>query len=106
MTFKLHGKPPMNGLNLWFMLFSMSLSFEFVLTMVYLLHILNPISSIWNIGFAFLFILPGLDTYCTCLGFTWHFDWFTHNAKILFKHECYNDHAKLPVDSDCTLVGA
>lgn len=44
MMFKLHGIPPTMRFNALFMLFSMSLAFELILTMVFILHIMNPLS--------------------------------------------------------------
>lgn len=58
--FKLHGKPPTDHLNSWFLLFSLALSSDILVTFVFLLHVMNPISRILNVGFAFIFILPGL----------------------------------------------
>lgn len=58
--FKLHGKPPTDYLNSWFLVFSMALSLDILITFIFLLHVMDPISRIWNIGFAFIFILPGL----------------------------------------------
>lgn len=60
MLFKLHGSPPTERLNALFMLYAMVVSFELVLSMIFILHIMNPFSNVWNIGFAYLFILPGL----------------------------------------------
>lgn len=60
MLFKLHGSPPTQRLNALFLLYAMVVSFELVLSMVFILHIMNPFSNVWNIGFAYLFILPGL----------------------------------------------
>ena len=58
MLFKMHGKPPSDTLSLWFLLFSMSLSLEILLTFVFLLHVINPFSNVWSVGFAFVFVLP------------------------------------------------
>lgn len=58
MMFKMHGKPPSDSLSLWFLLFSMSLALDLLATFVFFLHIINPFSNIWNIGFAFMFVLP------------------------------------------------
>jgi len=60
LMFKLHGKPPTDHLNSWFLLFSLALSSDILVTFVFLLHVMNPISRILNVGFAFIFILPGL----------------------------------------------
>ena len=60
MLFKLHGIPPTIRLTSLFLLFSMTLAIELILSMIFILHIMNPISQVWNLGFTFLFILPGL----------------------------------------------
>lgn len=38
----------------------MALTADFILTLVFILHITHPISSIYTYGLPFLFILPGL----------------------------------------------
>lgn len=60
MLFKFHGAPPTHRLNALFMLYSLILSFELVLSAIFVIHIMNPIRYVWSIGFPFLFILPGL----------------------------------------------
>lgn len=60
MLFKFHGSPPTMRLNALFVLYSMVLSFEFILSMMFLVHIMNPMSQIWTIGFPYIFILPAL----------------------------------------------
>jgi len=65
---KFHGSPPTARLNVLFLLYSMVLSFELVLSIIFLTHLMNPMSSIWNIGFAYLFILPGITILAPILG--------------------------------------
>lgn len=60
MMFKLHGKPPANNHNMWFILFSMSIALELVLDLVFILHIISPVSNVWSFGLPYLFILPGI----------------------------------------------
>lgn len=60
MMFKQHGMPPVTGVNLWLMGFSMTLSLELLITAVFLLHLTGPASNVWTFGFPFLFVLPGL----------------------------------------------
>jgi len=60
MFFKTHGQAPESSMNLWFMSFSATLALEFLLTIVFILHIANPMANIWRFGLPFLFILPGL----------------------------------------------
>jgi hypothetical protein len=60
MFFKTHGPPPRTDLNGWFMLFSFALSLEFLLTVVFILHICNPLTNALHFGLPFLFIMPGL----------------------------------------------
>lgn len=68
MLFKFHGSPPTARFNALFILYSMVQSFELVLSMIFLLHIMNPISDVWNVGFAYLFILPGLTILAPLFG--------------------------------------
>jgi len=44
LMFKLHGIPPTIRLNTLFLLFSIMLAFELILTMIFMLHIFNPVS--------------------------------------------------------------
>ena len=44
LLFKLHGIPPTIRLNTLFLLFSITLALELVLTMIFMLHIFNPVS--------------------------------------------------------------
>jgi len=60
MLLKYHGSPPVQKLNLLFILYSMVLSFELVLSMIFILHIMNPMSNVWTFGFPYLFVLPFL----------------------------------------------
>lgn len=60
LLFKFHGKPPGQSLNFWFLLFSGSLTTEFLLSAVFLLHASAPISNFWAFGIPFLLILPAL----------------------------------------------
>lgn len=60
MLFKLHGMPPSDSINVWFLGFSMTLAFELIITSVFLLRILYPTLKVMSYGFPFLFILPGL----------------------------------------------
>lgn len=91
MLFKLHGAPPTARLNALFMLFSMALAFELVLTLIFLIHIFNPITSVWTIGFAYLFILPGLTLiaplwglWSTVMGSPWMMKiWSTMNTTMI-----------------------
>jgi len=68
MMFKFHGSPPTARLNALFMLYSLVLSFELVLSAIFVIHIMNPMSYIWSIGFPYLFILPGLTLIAPFLG--------------------------------------
>lgn len=68
MLLKYHGKAPEGWLNFWFLMFSMSLAIEFMLTTLFLLHIANPISNIQGFGFPFLCILPGLPVFAPFWG--------------------------------------
>lgn len=60
LLFKMHGMPPVHGLNLWFLGFAMAIAFELLVTAVFLLHILHPLSNIIEFGLPFLLVLPGL----------------------------------------------
>jgi len=60
LMFKAHGRAPMSNLNFWFLMFSVTMSLEILLTVVFLLHIVNPLSNVFGFGFPFLFIMPGL----------------------------------------------
>jgi len=61
MLFKANGKPPgSNGLNMWFLLFSLVFSAEVLLTLVLLLHFFNPIQNLYFVGIPFLLVLPAL----------------------------------------------
>ena len=60
MLFKLHGIPPTIIINVLFLFYSVTLSIELVLSVIFILHIVNPVKHIWTIGFPYLFILPGL----------------------------------------------
>jgi hypothetical protein len=61
MFFKANGKPPgSNGLNMWFLLFSLVFSAEVLLTLVLLLHFVNPIQNLYFVGIPFLLVLPAL----------------------------------------------
>lgn len=68
MLLKFHGSPPTARLNALFMLYSLVMSFELILSAIFLLHIMNPFAHVWNIGFAFLFILPGLTIVAPLFG--------------------------------------
>ncbi len=43
MTFKANGLAPTSNLNFWFLMYSIFFSLELLMTMVFILHILNPI---------------------------------------------------------------
>lgn len=61
MLLKKHGMPPKDSLNLWFLAFAMSLSFELILTTVCLIRMVYPTMHIvFSYGFPFIFVLPGL----------------------------------------------
>lgn len=68
MLLKFHGSPPTARLNALFMIYSLVLSFELVLSAVFVIHIMNPLAHIWNIGFAYIFILPGLTLIAPIFG--------------------------------------
>lgn len=68
LLFKMHGKPPQSNLGFTFIVYAMSLSTELVLSAIVLLHIANPIDSLWTFGFPFLFILPGLTIIAPLFG--------------------------------------
>ena len=61
MLLKNHGKPPgKESLNRWFVLYSLAFSLDILFTLVFLVHIANPMKNVWTFGFPFLFILPGI----------------------------------------------
>ena len=61
MMMKKHGMPPNDSLNLWFLGFAMALSFEFIITAVFLMGIFYPtLHIVFSYGFPFVFVLPGL----------------------------------------------
>lgn len=60
MTFKANGLAPTSKLNFWFLMYSICFSLELLITIVFMLHILNPISNVFKFGLPFLFVLPGL----------------------------------------------
>jgi len=60
MLFKANGRAPTSKLNFWFLMYSVYFSLELLMTMVFILHIMNPISNVFGFGFPFLFVLPGL----------------------------------------------
>ena len=58
---KNHGKPPGAGsLQKWFVAYSLTFSLDILLTLVFLVHIANPLKNVWTFGFPFLFILPAI----------------------------------------------
>lgn len=58
--FKAHGRAPTSNLNFWFLMFSVFMSLELLLTIVFILHIVNPMANVFGFGFPFLFVMPGL----------------------------------------------
>lgn len=61
MFFKSNGKPPgPTGLNMWFLIFSLVFAVEVLLTLVLLLHFVNPIQNLYKVGIPYLLILPAL----------------------------------------------
>lgn len=61
MLFKANGRPPGDGLiklHLQFLMFSLALSIEILLTIILILHVLSPASNIKTIGLPFVFVLP------------------------------------------------
>lgn len=65
---KFHGAPPTSKLNLLFLIYSLILSFDMVLSTIFVIHIFNPVSNMFTLGFAFLFILPGLTLLAPVVG--------------------------------------
>lgn len=67
--FKFHGSPPSaRWLNTLFLAYSLGLSFELVLSTVFFTHAVNPLSNMWNIGFFYIWILPGLTIIAPLFG--------------------------------------
>ena len=61
MYFKANGKPPgPTGLNMWFLIFSLVFAVEVLLTLILLLHFVNPIENLYKVGIPYLLILPAL----------------------------------------------
>lgn len=46
----------------------MVLSFELILSLIFLMHIMNPFSSIWTLGLSYMFILPAITVIAPLLG--------------------------------------
>jgi hypothetical protein len=68
MLLKYHGSPPVQKLSLLFILYSMVLSFELVLNMIFMLHIMNPMSNVFTFGFPYLFVLPLITLIAPVMG--------------------------------------
>jgi len=68
LMFKFHGSPPSGSLSMLFLMYAMVLSFELILSLIFLMHIMNPFSSIWTLGFAYVFILPAITVLGPLLG--------------------------------------
>ena len=61
MLMKYHGRPPGgNSLNKWFLMYSLVLTLEMLLSMIFLVHVFNPAHNMATFGFPYLFVLPGL----------------------------------------------
>lgn len=61
MFFKSNGKPPgPSGLNFWFLVFSLVYATEILLTLILLLHFVNPIANLYQVGIPYLLVLPGI----------------------------------------------
>lgn len=68
LLFKFHGAPPTARLNALFLLYSLVLSFELVLSTVFITHVFNPFRDVWTIGLAYVFVLPGLSIIAPLFG--------------------------------------
>jgi len=67
---KNHGKlPAKESLNRWFVFYSLAFSLDILFTLVFLVHIANPIKNVWTFGFVFLFIQPGITIIAPLWGF-------------------------------------
>lgn len=66
--FKFHGSPPTGSLSVLLLVYSMVLSFELILSLIFLMHIMNPFSLVWSLGFSYLFILPAITVLAPLLG--------------------------------------
>lgn len=58
MLLKRHGMPPLTGLNFWLLGFSMSLSFELLISVIFTTLVVSPMSNLYRFGLAYLCVLP------------------------------------------------